>query len=49
VNTAIFLSNSSERLYLSPMFNHLFLSDAKKSVIYDFDSGSVRKVLHYPK
>ena len=31
------------------MFGHLFVSDAKKAVVYDISSGRVRNVLHYPR
>ena len=31
------------------MFNHLFVSDAKKAVVYDLSSGQVKNIVHYPK
>ena len=43
------LNNTGERLYLSPMFRNLFVSDAKKAVVYDITTGSVRNIIHYPK
>ena len=43
------LTNTGERLYLSPMFNHLFVSDAKKAVVYDLTSGQVKNIVHYPR
>lgn len=48
-NTNIVLTNNDERLYLSPMFQCLFLSDAKKSVVYDLDVGVVRNTIHYSR
>jgi len=49
MKTNIVLKNTGERLYLSPMFNHLFVSDAKKAVVYDLTSGQIKTIVHYPK
>lgn len=49
IRTNIVLTNTGERLYLSPMFNHLFVSDAKKAVVYDLTSGQVKNIVHYPR
>lgn len=49
IRTNIVLTNTGERLYLSPMFNHLFVSDAKKAVVYDLTSGKVKNIVHYPR
>ena len=48
-NASIVLSSSDERLYLSPMFQSIFLSDAKKSVVYNLKSGKIKNTLQYPK
>jgi len=49
LKTNIVLQNTGERLYLSPMFNHLFVSDAKKTVVYDLATGKIKNIVHYPK
>ena len=46
-NTSLDLTTSAERLFLSPMFHSLFVSDARKAVIYDLETGVVRNRLHY--
>ena len=46
-NTSLDLTSSAERLFLSPMFHSLFVSDARKAVIYDLETGAVRNRLHY--
>jgi hypothetical protein len=48
-NTNISLTNASERLYLSPMFNHLFVSDARKCAVYSLRTGTLVSTLHYPR
>ena len=38
-----------ERLYLSPMFGYILISDAKKVVLYSFSSGRALNTIHYHK
>ena len=38
-----------ERLYLSPMFGHILISDARKGVVYSLSSGRVLNTIHYQK
>ena len=38
-----------ERLYLSPMFGHILISDARKVVVYSLSSGRVLNTIHYHK
>merc|ERR1712062_528981 len=37
------------RLYLSPMFGHILISDARKVVLYSLTSGRVLNTIHYHK
>ena len=38
-----------ERLYLSPMFGHILISDARKVVVYSLSSGRTLNTIHYHK
>ena len=48
-NVLQILFNIDERLYLSPMFGNILVSDAKKVVVYCLATGTLINTIHYQK
>jgi len=49
IKTNPILFNIDERLYLSPMFGNILVSDAKKVAIYSLATGRLINTIHYQK